>query len=90
MAANEGVTKAIAGFYRDDLGMVFLGLSYYLNVPILYLPTYVFWVFTLSLPKDFRKRSGYFRRSPTTFRRLPNVAEMFANVSKTFKHSEAT
>ena len=90
MAANDGVTKAIAGFYRDDLGMVFLGLSYYLNVPVLYLPTYVFWVFTLSLPKDFSKRSGSFRRSPTTFRRLPNVAEMFANVWKTFKHSEAT
>ena len=90
MAANDGVTKAIAGFYRDDLGMVFLGLSYYLNVPVLYLPTYVFWVFTLSLPKDFSKRSGSFRRSPTTLRRLPNVAEMFANVSKTFKHSEAT
>ena len=90
MAANDGVTKAIAGFYRDDLGMVFLGLSYYLNVLVLYLPTYVFWVFTLSLPKDFSKRSGSFRRSPTTLRRLPNVAEMFANVSKTFKHSEAT
>ena len=31
---------AIAGFYRDDLGMVFLGPSYYLKVPILYLPTF--------------------------------------------------
>ena len=29
MAANEGVTKVIASFYRVDLDVVFLGLSYY-------------------------------------------------------------
>ena len=39
-AANEGVTKAIASFCRDDSDTVYLGLSYDLVVvPILYLPT---------------------------------------------------
>ena len=36
MAASEGVTKVIASFYRDDLGVVFLTIY----VPISYLPTF--------------------------------------------------
>ena len=46
MAANEGVTKVIASFYRVDLDVVFLGLSYYLRPNIV--PANFFWVFTLS------------------------------------------
>ena len=35
MAANEGVIKAIASFYRDDSDTIFLGLSYDLRPNIL-------------------------------------------------------
>ena len=38
-AANEGVRKAVATFYRDDSDTVFLGLLT-IFVPILYLPTF--------------------------------------------------
>ena len=38
-AANEGVRKAIASFYRDNSGALFLGLLT-MYVPTLYLPTF--------------------------------------------------
>ena len=38
MAANEGVTEAVASFYRGDSDTVFLDHTIY--VPILYLPTF--------------------------------------------------
>ena len=79
MAANEGVTKAIAGFYRDDLDMVFLGLSYYLNVPILYLPTFSgfslchYHRISVNVPATFAD----LRRLSEGFRTLPKCWQMF-------------
>ena len=80
MAANEGVAKVIASFYRDDLGIVFLGLSYYFRPSII--PANFFWVFTLSSPgfletfrllpqisDDFPKTSERYRKCPQMFRR---------------------
>ena len=88
MAANEGVTKVIASFYRVDLDVVFLGLSYYLRPNIA--PANFFWVFTFSWP-------GF----PETFRLLPQISVDIAKtsercrqcpqkkVSKTFAHSQS-
>ena len=79
MAANEGVTKAIPGFYRDDLGMVFLGLSYYLNYPILYLPTFSgfspchYHRISVNVPATFAD----LRRLSEGFRTLPKCSPMF-------------
>ena len=69
MAANEGVTKVIASFYRVDLDVVFLGLSYYLRPNIA--PANFFWVFTLSWP-------GF----PETFRLLPQISVDIAKTSE--------
>ena len=69
MAANEGVTKVIASFYRVDLDVVFLGLSYYLRPNIV--PANFFWVFTLSWP-------GF----SETFRLLPQISVDFAKTSE--------
>ena len=44
-----------------------------INVPILYLPT--FSGFSPRHDQGFQKRSGYFRRFPSTLRRLLNVAD---------------
>ena len=79
MAANEGVTKAIAGFYRDYLGMVFLGLSYYLNFPILHLPTFSgfspchYHRISVNVPATFAD----LRRLSEGFRTLPKCSQMF-------------
>ena len=73
MTINEGVSKGIASFYRDDSDTVFLTIY----VPILYLPTFSesnAWDFHLmtEISGNVPATSEDF---PKTFRRLPNVAE---------------
>ena len=74
MDANEGVTKVIASFDRVDLGVLFLGLSYYLRPNII--PANFFCVFTLSWP-GFRE----------TFRLLPQISVDFAKTSERCRQS---
>ena len=89
-AANEGVRKAVATFYRDDSDTVFLGLLT-IYVPILYLPTFSEsneWDFHLVVTEISGKvpaTSEYFRRISEDLQTLPkmNCPLMFR---KTFEH----
>ena len=92
MAANEGVTKAVASFYWGDSDTVFLDLSYDLRPNIIpaNLPTQMCEA-SPCYDRDFRKRPGDFRRFPTTFQRLPNFAENVPTCSEDFlSTSDAT
>ena len=80
MAANEGVTKVIVSFYRVDLGVVFLGLSYYLRPNII--PANFFWV-SRNVPATFAD----FRRLWKDFWTLPTMSAK--KVSKTFEHFQS-
>lgn len=73
MADNEGVTKAVARFYRDYSDTVSLSLSYDPR-PII-IPVNVFGVkclrFSPCHDRDFRKRTGDFRLISEYFRTIP-------------------
>ena len=87
MAANDSVAKVIASFYRDDLGIVFLGLSYYFRPSII--PANFFLGFHLVITRVSRNvpaTSADFRRLSEDFRTLP---KMSANVPKTFEHFQS-
>ena len=75
-AQNEGVTKAIAGFYWE-VQRRFSWSSYDLRPNII--PASFFWVkclrFSPCHKQDFTKRPGDFQRFPTNYWRLPNVAK---------------
>ena len=90
MAANGGVTKAIASFFPTWLRYGLSYLCYDLRANII--PANFFWVkcvrFSPCHDRDFRKRPVE-RRLPKIFddfpKRLPNVAEMPSDVPKTFE-----
>ena len=72
-AQNEGVTKAIASFYWDDSGTVFLG-RLAIFIPILHLPTFSesnAWDFHLVMTKI----SGNVPRLPKIFDEIPKLSE---------------
>ena len=77
MAANEGVTEAVASFYRGDSDMVFLDFSYDL-CPNNYTCQLFLSQMREASPcydRDFRKCPGDFQRLPTTFQRLRNFTK---------------
>ena len=87
MAANEGITEAIASFYWGDSDMVFLDLSYDLRPNII--PANIFWVKCVKLHLVMTGISGNVLATSEDFwfskhfRTLPKVS---ADVPKTFEH----
>ena len=77
MAANEGVTKAIASFYRDDSDTDFLTIY----VPILYLPT-----FSESNAWDFHRMTGISGNVPATSEDFQRLSEDFRTLLKMSAH----
>ena len=82
MAANEGVTKAIASFYYDDSDTVFLDLFYDLRpniIPGNFFLSNMREIFTLSWPGV-----------PETSLLLPKIPDDFPKTSELLSTSEAT
>ena len=76
MAANEGVTKAIPGFYRDDLGMVFLGLSYDQRPNNACLPTFA----------GSNERKNFHLVITENSENVPAASEDFRRISKDYMY----
>ena len=93
MAANEGVTEAVASFYQGDSDTVFLDFSYDLCPNII--PANFFWVKCMRLHLVVTGISG---NVPATFKDCRQLSKDFGTspkmspgVPKTFEHSsEAT